>query len=167
MNPLSQLSGELFGLVASDRCGRGLSMLCSPRIFEEALALLESSSRPVIVTGFFVPSSGAPETDGPPGAAVLARALQRGGREPAVVTDRWNERALIACCEVMGLPLPIVVEDSDGILDLEADLVVFIERLGKTGDGRYYNMRGEDISRCTDPLDDIAPRWRRAFPSWP
>ncbi len=156
MNPLSQLSGELFGLVASDRCGRGLSMLCSPRIFEEALALLESSSRPVIVTGFFVPSSGAPETDGPPGAAVLARALQRGGREPAVVTDRWNERALIACCEVMGLPLPIVVEDSDGILDLEADLVVFIERLGKTGDGRYYNMRGEDISRCTDPLDDIA-----------
>ncbi|HPC75536.1 MAG TPA: DUF4392 domain-containing protein [Synergistales bacterium] len=156
MNPLSQLSGELFGLVASDRCGRGLSMLCSPRIFEEALALLESSSRPVIVTGFFVPSSGAPETDGPPGAAVLARALQRGGREPAVVTDRWNERALIACCEVMGLPLPIVVEDSDGILDLEADLVVFIERLGKTGDGRYYNMRGEDISRCTDPLDDMA-----------
>ena len=150
------LSEELVALVASDRCGRSLSMLCSPRIFEEALALLETSSRPVIVTGFFVPSSGAPETDGPPGAAVLARALRRMGRNPEVVTDRWNEKAVQVCCRVMDLPLPVVVRNPGGILDLDPDLVIFIERLGKTGDGRYYNMRGEDISRCTDPLDDIA-----------
>lgn len=150
------LSGELVALVASDRCGRSLSMLCSPRIFEEALALLETSSRPVIVTGFFVPSSGAPETDGPPGAAVLARALRRMGRDPEVVTDRWNEKAVQVCCRVMDLPLPVVVRDPGEILDLDPDLVIFIERLGKTGDGGYYNMKGEDISRCTEPLDDMA-----------
>lgn len=156
MKPFSQLSDHLLHLVASDRCGRSLSMLCSPRIFEEALALLETSSRPVIVTGFFVPSSGAPETDGPPGAAVLARALRRMGRDPEVVTDRWNEKAVQVCCRVMDLPLPVVVRDPGEILDLDPDLVIFIERLGKTGDGGYYNMKGEDISRCTEPLDDMA-----------
>ncbi|HOC82416.1 MAG TPA: DUF4392 domain-containing protein, partial [Synergistales bacterium] len=100
------LSEEILALVASDRCGRSLSMLCSPRIFEEALALLETSSRPVIVTGFFVPSSGAPETDGPPGAAVLARALRRMERDPVVVTDRWNEKAVDVSCRVVGLQPP-------------------------------------------------------------
>ena len=97
MKPLSRLPEHLLHLVASDRCGRSLSKLCSPRTFEEALVLLETSSRPVIVTGFFVPSSGAPETDGPPGAAVLARALREIGRKTAVVTDHWNERAVQAC----------------------------------------------------------------------
>jgi hypothetical protein len=165
MKPLSRLPEHLLHLVASDRCGRSLSKLCSPRTFEEALVLLETSSRPVIVTGFFVPSSGAPETDGPPGAAVLARALREIGRKTAVVTDHWNERAVQACCRVMDLPLPVVVRNPGGILDLDPDLVIFIERLGKTGDGRYYNMRGEDISRCTDPLDDIAgPAMEKGIP---
>ncbi len=152
------LSEELLALVASDRCGRSLSMLCSPRIFEEALTLLETSSRPVIVTGFFVPSSEAPETDGPPGAAVLARALRRMERDPVVVTDGWNEKAVDASCRVMGLRPPMVARGPDGVLAAspDPDLVIFIERLGKNGDGRYYNMRGEDISRCTDPLDDLA-----------
>lgn len=152
------LSEEILALVASDRCGRSLSMLCSPRIFEEALALLETSSRPVIVTGFFVPSSEAPETDGPPGAAVLARALRRMERDPVVVTDGWNEKAVDASCRVMGLRSPMVARGPDGVLAAspDPDLVIFIERLGKNGDGRYYNMRGEDISRCTDPLDDLA-----------
>jgi hypothetical protein len=150
------LSEEILALVASDRCGRSLSMLCSPRIFEEALALLETSSRPVIVTGFYVPSVEAPETDGPPGAAVLARALREIGRKPAVVTDHWNERAVQACCRVMGLQPSTIARGPGDILDTGPDLVVFIERLGKTCDGGYYNMRGEDISRCTDPLDDMA-----------
>ncbi|HPK43042.1 MAG TPA: DUF4392 domain-containing protein [Synergistales bacterium] len=156
MKPFSQLSDHLLHLVASDRCGRSLSMLCSPRIFEEALVLLETSSRPVIVTGFFVPSSGAPETDGPPGAAVLARALRRMKRDPAVVTDRWNEKAVDVSCRMVGLQPPMVARRPGEVLALEPDLVVFIERLGKNGDGRYYNMKGEDISRCTDPLDDMA-----------
>jgi hypothetical protein len=65
----------------------------------------------------------------------------------------------------MDLPLPVVVRNPGGILDLDPDLVIFIERLGKTGDGRYYNMRGEDISRCTDPLDDIAgPAMEKGIP---
>jgi hypothetical protein len=34
--------------------------------------------------------------------------------------------------------------------------VIFVERLGRARDGRCYNMRGEDISYCTAPLDGAA-----------
>ncbi len=150
------LSEEILALVASDRCGRGLSRLCSPGVLDEAADLLELFLRPVIVTGFYVPAAEAPETDGPPGAAVLARALKRMGRDPMVVTDGWNEKVVDASCRVMGLRPLMVARGPGEVLDTGPDLVVFIERLGKTCDGGYYNMRGEDISRCTDPLDDMA-----------
>ncbi len=87
---------------------------------------------------------------------MLARALRRMERDPVVVTDRWNEKAVDVSCRVVGLQPPMVARRPGEVLALEPDLVVFVERLGKNGDGRYYNMRGEDISRCTDPLDDLA-----------
>lgn len=43
-----------------------------------------------ILTGFYVPAGNPPaaETDGPPGAAFLASALQSSGMEPLLLTDR-------------------------------------------------------------------------------
>ncbi len=156
MRDNSSLAEGLVALVASDVCGRYLPRLCSPRFLDKAAALLAVSRRPVIVTGFYVPSVQAPETDGPPGAAVLARALAPGGRRVSVVTDRWNESAVAACCRVMGLDEPIVAERAEEVMALEPDLLIFIERLGHAGDGRYYNMRGEDITDWTSPLDGAA-----------
>ena len=152
----NSLSAELVSLVASDTCGRSLPRLCSPGLFDDASALLEACSRPVIVTGFYVPFAAAPETDGPPGAAVLARALRRSGKDVLIVTDRWNASAIAACCRVMGLDEPVVAERDEEVTPLEPDLLIFIERLGHAGDGRYYNMRGEDISEWTPPLDCAA-----------
>ncbi len=147
---------HIIPIVASDRCGRYLSRLCSPSAFEEALGLLEASSRPVLVTGFFVPSAEAPETDGPPGTAVLARALERSGRNAVVTTDCWNAETVYACCRALAIKAPLVAEDPKEILGLGSDLIIFVERLGRACDGRYYNMRGEDISYCTAPLDGAA-----------
>ncbi len=147
---------QVLPIVSSDRCGRSLSRLCSHSVFDKALALLEASLRPVLVTGFFVPSAGAPETDGPSGAAVLARALERSGRNAVVATDSWNAAAVGACSEALGINAPVVVREPVDILDLCPDLVIFVERLGRACDGRYYNMRGEDISYCTAPLDGAA-----------
>jgi hypothetical protein len=147
---------HIIPIVASDRCGRYLSRLCSPSAFEEALGLLEASSRPVLVTGFFVPSAEAPETDGPPGTAVLARALERSGRNAVVTTDCWNAEAVYACCRALAIKAPLVAEDPKEILGLGSDLIIFVERLGRACDGRYYNMRGEEISYCTAPLDGAA-----------
>lgn len=147
---------QVIPIVASDRCGRSLSRLCSPSVFDKALGLLEVSSRPVLVTGFFVPSAGAPETDGPPGAAVLARALEKSGRKAVLATDRWNASAVNACCRALAIEASLVAEDPKEILGLDPDLVIFVERLGMACDGSYYNMRGEDISNCTAPLDGAA-----------
>jgi len=147
---------KLLDIVASDRCGRKLSRLCAPAMFVEAAALLDASVRTVIVTGFYVPWAEAPETDGPPGTAVLARALERLGKEAVVITDKLNFTAVAACCRVMGIDGPVLAESGTGVMSLNPDLLVFIERLGCSGDGKYYNMRGEDISEWTSPLDGAA-----------
>ncbi|GAB1398749.1 hypothetical protein MASR1M66_02010 [Aminivibrio sp.] len=31
--------------------------------------------------------------------------------------------------------------------------MIYLERLGRAEDGKYYNMRGEDVSATTPPLD--------------
>jgi hypothetical protein len=73
-----------------------------------------------------------------------------------VVTDQWNVATVAACCSVMGLEEPVIAGGPAEIMALEPDLLIFIERLGHAGDGRYYNMRGEDISEWTSPLDGAA-----------
>lgn len=149
----SSAAKKILDIVASDSCGRSLSQLCSPEIFIEAAALLNACTRPVIVTGFYVPGANAPETDGPPGAALLARALRKLGKEAVLVTDVWNASAVGACCRVIGLDGPVIVGSGREVMELKPDLLIFIERLGSSSDGKYYNMRGEDISAWTPPLD--------------
>ena len=102
----------------------------------------------LIGTGF--PVAGTFETDGPVGAIALYQALQALGARP-----------VIACAT----PLAQVLESAYRILPLERDpaddgsysatewleanqpgAIISIERPGMADDGRYYNMRGEDIS---------------------
>ncbi|MGI6253319.1 MAG: DUF4392 domain-containing protein [Aminivibrio sp.] len=143
-------------LIASDRGDRKVSSLFQPVFLSEALALVDNCSRAAVVSGFYVPSRGAPETDGPGGAVVFARALALTGREVAIFTDSYCGRALRACCDAVGGPGVIEVESGDEVLAFRPDLLVFIERLGRAEDGRYYNMRREDISAFTPPLDSAA-----------
>lgn len=143
-------------LIASDRGGRGVSSLFRPSFLEDALSLAEGSSRVAVVSGFFVPSRSAPETDGPGGAVIFARALARSGRDAAIFTDSLCESALRACSNAAGGPEVVRADSVDDILAFRPDLLVFIERLGRARDGRYYNMRGEDISAFTPPLDGAA-----------
>lgn len=156
MKDISETAGHILASVASDRCGRSLSKLCRTEMLEEATGLLDSSVRPVIVTGFFVPNAGAPETDGPPGAAVLTRALQKLEKEAFLVTDSLNSTALTACCRAVGIHGEVIAEKASEVMELDPDLLVFIERLGRAGDGKYYNMRGEDITGWTPSLDGAA-----------
>ncbi len=151
----SHLFEELKNLVASDSCGRGAALLCEPEMFGQAADMLVRSTRVAVVTGFYVPLAKAPETDGPPGAAVLARALECSGRKVDLVTDALNLPALEACAGVSGVPCRSA-ESPQELLKNDPDLVVFIERLGRAADGCYYNMRGEDISAWTAPLDGAA-----------
>jgi hypothetical protein len=162
--------------VASGRTGRGISGLGSVSAWRSAVALLEKSERIAIVTGFFVPEKaeassegvcfarprGAAETDGPPGAVILGRALARLGKDVFLVTDALCAPALEACSAAVGGPVVRCAADGAEVLAEDPRALVFLERLGRSADGRYRNMRGEDISAITPPLDDAVDLARKA-----
>jgi hypothetical protein len=121
----------------------------------------------VIMTGFWIPDANAPETDGPVGAAHLAAALVRIGIPVRLVTDDLCFNVVKKACEVAGLKdvpsdtLSISDTDSssvDSILnswhncDLPVSHVIAIECPCPGLDGRFRNMRGEDITEYISRL---------------
>jgi hypothetical protein len=145
---------EVMSLVSSGFTGRGLSRFSKTEDFLKALKLLLSSEKPLIITGFFVAEAGAAETDGPMGAAVLGRALKALGKRALIATD-WRCRGVTeAASFALKGPKVFIVSKPKHILRFNPDLLIFIERPGRARDGRYYNMRGIDITDVTDPLDD-------------
>ena len=147
-------------IVASDARARGASALCRPIFWGDALQLFIKASRIVIVTGFFIRSADACETDGPPGAVVLGRALARVGKHVVLITDRRNYECLKACSRSIGGPVVACVDEAQKI-PMDMGLLVFIERPGHALDGRYYNMKGVDISDVVVPLDRAGERATR------
>lgn len=145
---------EVMSLVSSGFTGRELSRFAEAGDFFKALKLLLSSEKPLIITGFFVAEAGAAETDGPMGAAVLGRALKALGKRVLIATD-WRCRGVVeAASFALKGPKVFIASKPKHILKFNPDLLIFIERPGRARDGRYYNMRGIDITDVTDPLDD-------------
>lgn len=148
---------SVMSLVASDRPGRGASVLGRPEHWQKALSLLDAASRVVVVTGFYVPEASAAETDGPGGALVLARALERDGKKVLVVTDSLCFDVVASGASALnGSPTPLCLDDPKEIWRWRPDLLVYVERPGRCGDGCFRNMRGCDISAVTAPLDAAA-----------
>ncbi|MDR1648773.1 MAG: DUF4392 domain-containing protein [Synergistaceae bacterium] len=153
----------LQSIVASDSQSRGAPSLCRPEFLRDALRLLAEASRAVVVTGFYVQKAGAPETDGPPGAVVLGRALARAGKDVVLLTDGLNHDALDACSRSIGGP-SVVRADTPGEVEKEVNkaetgettTLIFIERPGHAADGCYYDMKGRDIGAVAAPLDRAA-----------
>lgn len=147
---------SLRGIVASDLGGRRASRLSDASLWERAFSLCWAARSSLIVTGFFIRSASAPETDGPPGSVILGRALAFLGKRVSLATDRHNLSALDACSGSVGGPSVLCLDGPDPAALEGFDLLVFLERPGRAGDGRYYNMRGEDIGTVVVPLDDLA-----------
>lgn len=115
-----------------------------------------------LITGFYVPLGSPPaaETDGPVGAALLAKGLEEVGIACRLGTD---EPCRSACAAALrGARLPGVPVDTDGVAATiekwrRAGIThaISIERCGRSGDGAPRNMRGLDISSYTTPLDDL------------
>ena len=151
-------------ILAKDR--RGISTVRSylPDDFCKRAALLALSRvGPVlIVTGFYIKKAGKPETDGPPGALVLGEALSRLGRDISYVTDEPSLSMMqTLASERGGRVLAFPVNDRAGseafakeiLSTLNPSLLISVERCGPTRDGRYLNLRSEDISYATAKLD--------------
>ncbi len=125
-----------------------------------------------ILTGFYIPRSEPPaaETDGPVGSAHLAAALARAGVPVRLVTDELCRGAVAAAARAAGVPpgLPfhaLAVEPQDD--EIAAILtawsaasppvshLIAIERVGPAPDGCCRNMRGDDITGYTAPLERL------------
>lgn len=148
---------------------RGISALRPflPSSFCEDAArfILEKSSTrnktALITTGFFILSAEAPETDGPPGAIALSRALQQLGFEVIYVSDRYGIPLLtfdgVRPKQVIEFPISDHAVSRDfarGVLaDVKPDVLIAVERCGFTAGNRHLNMTGKDISDFTAKID--------------
>jgi hypothetical protein len=148
---------------------RGVSALrpfLSPSYCEEAAKfILEKSAAEhktaLITTGFFILSAQAPETDGPPGAIALAKALDYLGFEVVYVTDRYAMSLLTLDGRRQESVIEFPIADHAEsrlfahrlLAEVKPALIIAIERCGFAGDNRYLNMRGKDISDFTAKID--------------
>ena len=150
----------------------GLFAAAKGGLWHAASALATASDRSVgIITGFYVPLGTPPaaETDGPVGAAMLAGALSRVGVPCRLVTDEPCGGTCAAALRGSEIPLDVVplggaVDDTVALWrSLGVSHAVSIERCGRSADGAPRNMRGEDISAFTTPLDELflAGPWQR------
>ena len=147
---------ELTALVARDEAGRGASKLSSPSELMRAASAFAPLRKLAVVSGFYVPAAGAPETDGPGGAAILARAFQREGRECEIWTDARCIEVLAECAKAAGCAENTARIAPASLKERAPDGIIFVERLGRAADGRYYNFKKQDISEWTAPLDALA-----------
>lgn len=119
-----------------------------------------------LVTGFFVPGGEIPaaETDGPGGAAMLARAFRGLGFPCRLLTDPACHGACAVALAAAGVG-EVAVDIAAAGQDLApiiarwrqagVNWAVAIERSGRTADGTMRNMRGLDIGAHAEPLDDV------------
>ena len=103
---------EMERLIRRDPARRGLissestwGPLCPGHLARAAKHIAEHGRRAIIVTGFFIPgaSTASAETDGPPGAALLAAALTRAGLSVQIVTDEPCRSGVEVAASEMGL----------------------------------------------------------------
>lgn len=102
------------GLVAAEpACGP----LCPGHLAAAADHLARYGRSVLIATGFYIPRGEPPaaETDGPPGALLLAHTLLLAGVEATVVTDRLCWNGLCAAADAQGLPRQRIVCYEDAL----------------------------------------------------
>ena len=141
-------------LLALDPAHRGIARFFVRGGAAAAARSLSRGRRTLLTTGFTV-GPGQPETDGPPGTAVLGRALRRLGHKVTYVTDAVTVPALEAALDALGEPTAVLAFDgapdaiaaARRVLAAEAPThLVSIERPGRTRDGDYRNARGRSTT---------------------
>jgi len=112
-------------------------------------AILYKKENPIFIgTGF--PVGDTFETDGPVGAVILYRVLKKLGAKPVLVCGGPIAEALQQdyCVYNIYINEKHIAEDvaAQAHSQLQPSVVFSIERPGFAKNGRYHNMRGEDIS---------------------
>ena len=148
-------------LIQQDPGKRGLAEWAVQDHILPATESLMEGKHILLTTGFFIKSAGVIETDGPPGAVVLAEALVRLGKEVTIIVDSHSVDIMKAGFSAIGREMEIIGYDREDDLiavnSVRPDTTHFvaIERPGMAVDGKYYNFRGDDISFAVAPVDTL------------
>jgi len=110
-------------------------------LHNSAKMLLNNYENVLIVTGFPIPPMQQPETDGPPGALALYRAVEKLGGKAEIMTYPEVEKALE----------PFHVRFINRPDPSRYSLIISVETPGRARDGKYYSMSGLEIRR--EPMD--------------
>jgi Domain of unknown function (DUF4392) len=147
-------------LLALDPGGRGIAGFFVQGGALRAARALQGAGRVLIVTGFVV-ADGMAETDGPPGAAVLGRALRRLGASVRYTSDPVVLPVLEASLRTLGEPADVFAypEGATAAADVLAHErpthLIAIERPGRGRGGDYLNARGVSVAAWNRPLDEM------------
>ena len=143
--------------IITDNDKRGISMLLphvSDTVCEDAAnIILNNPNKAIILTGFYILSAGAAETDGPIGAIAIGNALKNIGYQVTYITDEFLQppikKVLSADDNLEIFPMQnheqSAITADKMISDLNPSLIISIERCGPTVDGDYLNSRGKKI----------------------
>ena len=143
--------------IITDNDKRGISMLLphvSDTVCEDAAnIILNNPNKAIILTGFYILSAGAAETDGPIGAIAIGNALKNIGYQVTYITDEFSQppikKVLSADDNLEIFPMQnheqSAITADKMISDLNPSLIISIERCGPTVDGDYLNSRGKKI----------------------
>jgi hypothetical protein len=152
-------------LLALDPGRRGIGAFFAPGAAHAAARALRGARRVLITTGFAV-AAGEPETDGPPGAAVLGHALGQLGARVRYVTDPVTVPILQSALAVLGAPADVVVyPEGDGVAPAllrreRPTHMIAIERPARSRNGDYLNARGASVAAWNRPIDELFLRCR-------
>ena len=147
-------------ILALDPGHRDIAAFAKPGAALEAARALRGARRVLIVTGFTVEPD-MPETDGPPGAAVLGRALRRLGARVTYVTDATNVSIVEAVLKTLNEPSDVLVYSGEPdaayrlLASEQPTHLVAIERPGRNRAGDYLNMRGDSVAEWNAPIDEL------------
>ena len=116
-------------------------------------------NRGVVIIGTGFPVAGTFESDGPISAICLYQLLIHLDCKPVFACAPPISQVLSANYFTYELPLASWEESHPKIkmalMELNPSLIISIERPGVAADGRYYNMRKEDITELTAKFDQF------------
>lgn len=111
----------------------------------------------VVLIGTGFPVAGTFETDGPVGAIALYNVCEQLGAKPILVCGKPLSQVLAADYRVHEIFITHAEEakryTEKSLSELNPELVISIERPGLSREGRYFNMRGDDISHLCANFD--------------
>ncbi len=155
---------QLENIILHDPGNCGVASLRKEGDFLKSVVFLSHCQSVGVVFGFpcNVGYECTEETDGPPGAIAIAKALQYLGKTVTIISEDRNRSIVESTIELMisegSLMAKVPFVSCNEVMKTggkEFDCMISIERVGRAKDGGHYSMKGVDLTSSVDEIDDV------------